>query len=175
MFILLYYIIYYYFIYVYYSKEISFVERVVRAAVQTRCRAQDGRTLLHPAVDSDSYGKGSSYLLRSAVVKFLLAAGAEVNSMGADGDTPLHRAVFSEPETSRRDVWLEVIDLLLQYGAHVDFANADGETPFNLLPPSVEVFQHVSLRCLAAHAVRKHRLTYRGILPTTMADFVDKH
>ena len=121
--------------------------------------SEDGRTLLHPAVDSDSCGKGSSYLLRSAVVKSLLAAGAEVNSMGADGDTQLHRAVFKEPETSRRDVWLEVIDVLLQYGAHVDFANANGETAIDLLPPSVDVFKHVRLRCLAARAVRTYHIT----------------
>jgi len=108
-------------------------------------------------------------------VKELLAAGAAVNLMDADGNTPLNTAVFNQPETSERDAWLEVIDLLLQYGAHDDFANADGETAFDLLPPSVDVFEHVSLKCLAARAVRTHHVTYRGIVPTTLSDFVDKH
>jgi len=108
-------------------------------------------------------------------VKELLAAGAAVNLTDDDGNTPLHRAVFNEPETSERDGWLEVIDLLLQYGAHVDFVNADGETAFDLLPHSVDVFKHVSLKCLAARALRTHHITYRGIVPTTLSDFVDKH
>jgi len=92
--------------------------------------------------------------------------------MDARENTPLHIAVFSEPEISLglRDGWMEMIHLLLQYGAHVDFVNANGETAIDLLPPSVDVFEHVSLKCLAARAVR---LTYRGIVPTTMADFVD--
>ena len=109
-------------------------------------------------------------------MKSLLEAVAEVNLVDDEGDTPLHIAVFSELETSsRRDVWLEVIDLLLQYGAHVDFVNSNRKTASDLLPPSVNVFEHVSLKCLAARAVRKHRVSYRGILPTILADFVVKH
>ena len=109
-------------------------------------------------------------------MKCLLEAGTAVDSMDADGNTPLHRAVLKKPRTSRRDVRLEVIDLLLQYGAHVDFANADGETAIDLLPDNVDVFEHVSLQCLAASTVSyTHHITYRGILPTTVADFVVKH
>ena len=110
-------------------------------------------------------------------MKLLLAAGAAVNSMDARGNTPLHIAVFSEPEISLglRDGWMEMIHLLLQYGAHVDFVNANGETAIDLLPPSVDVFEHVSLQCLAARTVHTHHVTYRGILPITLADFVDKH
>ena len=69
-----------------------------------------------------------------------------------------------------RAVWLRVIDLLLEYGAHVDIANAK-------MPPSVDVFNHVSLKCLSARAIRKHQLpqAYRRVLPTMLADFVDRH
>jgi len=151
--------------------EISSVQRVVRAAVQTKCRPEDGLTVLHLAI-LVSYNERRSHLPSSAVVKSLLAAaGAAVNSMDAGGNTPLHVAVFREPETSRRDLWLEVIDLLLQYGAHVDFANYRGETASDMLPPGVDVVEHVSLRCLAARAVRTYHVTYRGIVPTTLADF----
>jgi len=66
------------------------VQRVVRAAVQTRCW-----TLLHVAVEPNSYDENCSYLLSNAIVKFLLEAGAEVNLMDDEGDTALHTAVFS--------------------------------------------------------------------------------
>ena len=155
--------------------EISSVQRIVRAAVQTKCRTEDGLTVLHLDI-LVSYNERRSHLPSNAVVKSLLAAEAYVNSMDAGGNTPLHIAVFKEPETSsRRDLWLEVINLLLQYGAHVDFANYRGETASELLPPSVDVFKHVSLKCLAARALRTYHVTYRGIVPTTLAVFVDKH
>jgi len=72
-------------------------------------------------------------------------------------------------------VWLEVIDLLLHHGAHVDIANAKRETASSALPPTVNILNHLSLKCLAAHAIRTHQLPYRGIIPATLADFVDMH
>jgi len=133
------------------DEEMSFVERVVCAAVQIKRRTKNGHTLLHLAVAHVVYcGKRYSAPSR-AIVKSLLAAGAPVNWMDADGNRPLHVAVFNEPGTSLRDVWLDVIDLLLQYGADVDFVNVDRETASDLLPSSVDVFEHVSLKCLATH------------------------
>jgi len=67
---------------------------------------------------------------------------APVDSTDADGNVhaaclQLHVAVYKEPETPTRDVWL----LLLQHGAHVDFANAKGETVSDVLPFSVQRLQ----------------------------------
>jgi len=82
-----------------------------------------------------------------------------------------------EEASPSRAVLLKVIDLLLEYRAHVDIANAKREIAADKMPPSVDVFSHVSLQCPSARAVRKHQLpqAYRRVLPTMLADFVDRH
>jgi len=158
--------------------EISSVHELAQAAVQTDWRTYDDRTLLHLAVDpATSLIDGEWYLdlPSSAVVECLLVAGEVVNSKDERGNTPLHEAVFKQPKMSTQDVWLEVVNLLLLHGAHIDFANASGETAYDKLLSVVNVFSHVSLKCLAARAIRMHRLPYHGIIPTILADFVDRH
>ena len=110
------------------------------------------------------------------MVELLLEAGAAPNAMDAGRNSPLHLAVFSQPrlpETRSYD-WWEMIDVLLKHDADVDVANAEGQRPCSLLPPGV-VFDNTTLTCLSANIVRKYKLPYRGIVPTTVADFVDRH
>ena len=146
------------------DNETSSVHELVKAAVQTKCHTKDRATLLHLAVDCVYPDPPGRVLMES-----LLVAGADVN-------TPLHVAVVKwNRYQSQRDAWLEVINLLLAYGAHVDFVNAKGRRASDMLPSSVNVFNHVSLQCLAARTIRTHHLPYHGILPTRLADFVDKH
>jgi len=158
--------------------EMSSVRQLVEALVRTRACTSDGHTLLHIAVDPASSTVADelySELPSSAVVEFLLVAGAAVNEVDSAKNTPLHTAVFNRPETSREGVWLEVINLLLQSGAHVDMANAKREIASTMLPRNVNILNHVTLKCLAAQTIQTHRLSYRGIIPTTLADFVDIH
>jgi len=122
------------------------------------------------------YALQSPYLTvnRVVVVKLLLEAGAPVNAVNSGGNTPLHAAVFEPPEPGRSDR-SEIIDLLLQHGAHVDATNDARRSASDLLAPDV-VFNHVSLQCRAARAIRRdHQLPYRRLLPTMLADFVDRH
>ena len=163
--------------------EASSVRQLVDGLVQTRCRMEDGRTFLHLAVHlecwiKDVYNDDGGYLWlptlpsSSVVVGHLLEAGAVADATDAGGNTPLHAVVFTQTETSpARD---HVVNLLLQHGAHVDSANADGRTASEFLSPSL-VFNHVGLKCLAARAVLSMKLPYRGNVPTTLADFVDRH
>jgi len=158
--------------------DISSFQQLVHDLVQTKACTSDGRTLLHIAVDPASSSVAEelySELPNTAVVESLLAAGAAVNEVDSAKNTPLHTTVLNRPETSREGVWLEVVYLLLQYGTHVDMANDNRETASTLLPRSVNILNHLSLKCLAAHAIRMHQLAYRGIIPTTLADFVDIH
>ena len=154
------------------------IRQLVRALVQTRFCTSDRRTLLHLAVDPASSSVADelySDLPSSAVVEALLTAGAAVNEVDSAGNTALHVAVSNRPETSRTAVWLEVIDLLLHHGAHVDIANAKREIASDALPSTVNILNHLSLKCLAAHTIRTHQLLYHGIIPATLADFVDIH
>ena len=108
-------------------------------------------------------------------VELLLEAGAPVNAVNHEGDTPLHLAVFNQQATTTlKGAWSEMVDTLLEHGAHVDKANKAGKTARDFLPADV-VFKHTSLACLAARALRASDIPYRGILPTRLADFVDEH
>ena len=158
--------------------EVSSVRQIVDSLVRTRCRTGDGRTLLHLAVHPECWIKHDDHcdhpwlrtlLPSSVVVGHLLDAGATADATDVGKNTPLHTVVFNEPETS--PARNEIVDLLLQHGAHVDAANADGRTASNCLSPSL-VFNHVSLKCLAARAVLSYKLPYRGTVPTTLANFV---
>jgi len=158
--------------------ETSSVSQLVHALVQTGFRTSEGRTLLHLAVDPATSSVADeiySDLPSSAVVECLLTAGAAVNEVDLAGNTPLHVAVFNGPDVQRKCVWEKVVDLLLSHGAHVDIANAKREVASNKLPASVNVLNHISLKCIAAYTIRTHQIPYHGIVPATLADFVDWH
>jgi len=118
----------------------------------------------------------TSYWPTSVVVECLLAARAAVNAVDSDGNTPLHVAEFSRPAaTSMREDWEKKTELLLNHGAHVDMANAKGKFVYKKLPANIDVFNHISLQCLAARAIRAHKIPYGEILPKMVAEFVDYH
>jgi len=107
----------------------SSVLELVNSTVQTKCHTKDCSCviLLHLAVDPVVVD-GEWYLDSPSlvIVESLLMAGADVDSMDADRNTPLHVAVINRKRRyqSQRDAWLEVINLLLEHDAHVDFAPA---------------------------------------------------
>ena len=58
-----------------------------------------------------------------AAVRELIDAGADVNARTGSGNTPLHMAVFSNPNP-------RVVKVLIEAGANVDARNAEGHHPF---------------------------------------------
>ncbi|EQC33382.1 hypothetical protein SDRG_08899 [Saprolegnia diclina VS20] len=72
----------------------------------------DGRTMLHWAVDR----------AQTDVAASLLAQGATVNAQDKDGMTPLHYAVLCEH--------LPLVDLLMAHGADMNLGDADGESAY---------------------------------------------
>lgn len=75
---------------------------------------------------------------------------------------------------------LQLVPLLLEYGAHIDQPNALGEcpadkvneNPFNL---DIRLVNYVSLKCLCAKIVTKHKIPYFYQLPRTLEDFIHLH
>ncbi len=77
-------------------------------------RTEDGSTALHLAALEG----------QAAVVRLLLAGGAQVNARGLREETPLHMAMY--------DGHREVAELLLSNQADVNAQNTAGETPLHL-------------------------------------------
>ena len=67
------------------------------------------------------------------IVRFLLEAGADVDSKNVDKDTPLIDAV--------ENGHFEAVKLLLQHGANPRLANAKGDEPFDLVPADDENYK----------------------------------
>lgn len=108
------------------------------------------------------------------VIQFLLNLGAKVNARNESKSTPLH--VATVPYNCNN--WL--VPLLLKYGAHIDQPNTSGEcpadkvneNPFNL---DIRLVNYISLKCLCARTVIKHKISYVYQLPRTLEDFIHQH
>lgn len=139
-------------------------------------RGRHGFTPLHMAVDRDTTHVGRYPVGRFPslpVLRLLLACGADPDSRDFDNDTPLHVAARNGCPAAMR--------VLLEAGAHVDATNAFGKAACELLDArllatgAVQPFQHVTLQCLAARALGRAKLPYKGRLPEDLEAFVELH
>lgn len=69
---------------------------------------------------------------------------------------------------------------LVEAGAHTDVANKQRKTPLDQSTTGVSEILlrtqiRMSLKCLAARAVRRHHITYRDQIPKTLEEFVEFH
>ena len=81
----------------------------------------------------DAYDDIIKYLYEYAekeyveVAKYLVSKGADIHAKDDDGNTPLHLAVWNDPELA-----IELIDFLVAKGADVNAKNNCDETPLDL-------------------------------------------
>jgi Fem-1 homolog b len=73
-----------------------------------------------------------------------------------------------------------VIIELTEAGAHMDTVNSHGETPFEAATTGVaEIIlrtqTRLSLKCMAAKAVKAYGLTYQGCVPRSLESFIELH
>lgn len=148
------------------------VYRLLRAAP----RGRHGFTPLHMAVDRDTTHVGRYPVGRFPslpVLRLLLACGADPDSRDFDNNTPLHVAARNGCPAAMR--------VLVEAGAHMDATNAFGKAACELLDArllatgAVQPFQHVTLQCLAARALGRAKLPYKGRLPEDLEAFVELH
>ena len=99
-------------------------------------RTRDGNTLLHLAVwhktpvprDTIADWRGVCELPCVETMKLILHAGCDVNSVNAQGNTPLHLAVTFVPGPEQVDILKEMLELLLDLGADTKLVDKNGQT-----------------------------------------------
>jgi Fem-1 family protein b len=152
---------------------------------QLRLRTRSGSSLLHMCVDArtpvgDVYTKSVCKFPCSATAELLIRCGADVNQTDVAGNTPLHVISAYERVISNFLTVHSIISRLLQAGAHHDYTNDALQTPLDRVVVSVAELilrsqVHIRLSCLAARAVNKHRISYDGLVPNHLHEFILKH
>ncbi|XP_047115103.1 protein fem-1 homolog B [Schistocerca piceifrons] len=159
----------------------SLVYRLNKLNVATR----EGKTLLHLCVDAetpvdDFHTNDVCKFPCATTAKLLIQCGADVNAMDSNRNTPLHVIVsYQKPISDFLTLHAIIMDLT-EAGAHMDTVNNHGETPFQAATSGVaEIILRtqtkLSLKCMAAKAVKSFNLTYQGHVPQSLESFIELH
>ena len=142
------------------DQMVSF-KQVIRRLVRSQIRDEDGQTFLHcAALLFETY---------PGVAKVLLECGADVNAVDSEHNTALHSC--TGPYAILGSVLQnKIIKLLLQYSAHLDIVNDQGHIAAMGL--SLNMLDHVNLKCLATAVFRDHQIPYVGQIPKSLESFV---
>ncbi|CAJ1068956.1 protein fem-1 homolog C [Xyrichtys novacula] len=137
---------------------------------------KNGYSPLHLAVDRNTTCVGRYPVCKFpslTVASILLECGADVNSRDEDDNSPLHIAASNGHP--------DIMNLLISCGTHFDSTNAFQQTAWDLLDEKelsrnvIQPINHTTLQCLAARAIIKHSLEYRGNIPEKLEAFVLLH
>ncbi|XP_004619472.1 protein fem-1 homolog A [Sorex araneus] len=139
-------------------------------------RGKNGFTPLHMAVDKETTSVGRYPVGRFPslqVVKVLLDCGADPDSRDFDNNTPLHIAAQNNCPA--------IMNALIEAGAHMDATNAFKKTAYELLDEkllarsTIQPFNYLTLQCLAARALDKNKIPYKGFIPEELEAFIELH
>ncbi|KAE8295906.1 Protein fem-1-like protein B [Larimichthys crocea] len=167
------------------DEERARINKHIYNLIQLDPRSREGASLLHLAISSstpvDDFHTNDVCSFPSAqVTKLLLDCGAQVNAVDHDGNTPLHVIVqYNRPISDFLTLHAIIINLV-EAGAHTDMTNKQKKTPLDKSTTGVSEIllktqMKMSLKCLAARAVRQHQITYRNQIPKTLEEFVEFH
>ncbi|XP_063905272.1 protein fem-1 homolog B-like isoform X2 [Zophobas morio] len=168
------------------SEEEKFnVNRMVFTLNQLQVTLRDGQTLLHLACNAetpvdDFHTNDVCKFPCAETTRLLIKCGADVNAMDYDRNTPLHVIVNYHKPISDFLTLHSIITDLTEAGAHLDCVNKRGETPLESSATGVaeiilKTQMKLSLKCIAANAVKHHRLTYQGQVPEALESFIELH
>ena len=143
------------------------------------------RSLLHMVCDEttsvdDFHVNDVVVFPDDGLVRLLLKCGADVNALDIDGNSALHIIVqFSHP-ISHFMTLHNIIVSLVDAGVHIDCANKQHQTAQDVSTTGVaEVILRtkfsLSLKCIAARAVRKHDIAFHNIVPVSLEEFIAMH
>ncbi|XP_011506514.1 PREDICTED: protein fem-1 homolog B [Ceratosolen solmsi marchali] len=146
---------------------------------------KDGQTLLHLAVNADTpvddfHTNDVCKFPCATTAKLLIQCGADVNAMDNERNTPLHIIVQYEKPISDFMTLHSIILDLVGADAHMDTVNSQGKTPFDAATTGVaEIILRtqtkLSLKCMAAKAVKAYNLLYCGNVPRCLESFIELH
>lgn len=148
-------------------------------------RGPRGQTLLHCAASSQTTTLHTDSCLGLELCTFpcvetmrcLLAAGAPVNAVDSDRNTPLH-LLF---ESTHEDVNAEIVKLLLSSGAYPHARNANRARPIFFCNGQADVLEILlraeatTLQRFAACAIVDHNVPYKDVLPQKLVEYVEMH
>lgn len=95
------------------------------AGASANARQDDGAGVLHVMATGRPSRNDDDAAIERDLLEGLLKAGAEINAVSADGQTPLHRAARSGNA--------KFVSLLVEHGARLDAKDKDGRTPFDIV------------------------------------------
>ncbi|KAJ8417181.1 hypothetical protein AAFF_G00284080 [Aldrovandia affinis] len=167
------------------EEERARVNKQIYNLIQLDPRSREGSSLLHLAISSstpvdDFHTNDVCSFPNSQVTKLLLDCGAHVNAVDHEGNSPLHVIVQYNRPISDFLTLHAIIISLVEAGAHTDMTNKQNKTPLDKSTTGVSEIllktqMKMSLKCLAARAVRQHQITYRDQIPKTLEEFVELH
>ncbi|XP_063333592.1 protein fem-1 homolog B [Pelmatolapia mariae] len=165
--------------------ERAAINKHIYDLIQLDPRSREGSSLLHLAISSttpvdDFHTNDVCSFPNAQVTKLLIDCGAQVNAIDNEGNTPLHVIVqYNRPISDFLTLHAIIINLV-EAGAHTDMTNKQNKTPLDKSTTGVSEIllktqMKMSLKCLAARAVRQHQITYRNQIPKTLEEFVEFH
>ncbi|XP_017892142.2 protein fem-1 homolog B-like, partial [Ceratina calcarata] len=158
---------------------------LVRRICALQLRLKDGQTLLHLAVNEDTLVDYSitNHVCKypcAATAKLLIDCGADVNALDSNRNTPLHLIIdYGEPISDFMTINTIIMELI-EAGAHMDTVNNRWKTPYDAVTTGVpktilRTHTKLSLKCMAAKAVKFYDISYRGNVPRCLESFIELH
>ncbi|GAB6032424.1 hypothetical protein CHUAL_011062 [Chamberlinius hualienensis] len=161
------------------------IYRIIYRLNNMKLRTRNGQTILHLTVDAattvdDFHTNDVCKFPCASTAKLLIQCGADVNALDMNHNTPLHLIVGYQNPISDFLTLHSIIMALIESGAHMDIVNRKGETPFDSATSGVaEIIlrtqSKISLKCIAAKAVKKFNLSYQGSVPQSLENFIELH
>lgn len=161
------------------------INRQIYSLVRLDPRTREGASLLHLAVNAstpvdDFHTNDVCSFPNAPVARLLLECGAQVNAVDHEGNSALHVIVQYNRPISDFLTLHAIIISLVEAGAHTDMTNKQNKTPLDKSTTGVSEIllktqMKMSLKCLAARAVRANDINYQDQIPRTLEEFVGFH
>ena len=158
---------------------------LVHRLVKMDIKVFDDRSLIHLSVDSKTsmvLEEFYSPFPSISVIKLLVECGCQLDVTDSGLNTPLHTLVegynAALRDTEEIPQFEDVALYLVSKGAHIDARNAKGKIISKSLVklfPRISVAQHITLKCLAARAIKDNDIPYKGEVPTSLLPYIGIH